>query len=197
VPPPVASPTSQEEQPTEPEVPTPTQPNVTPEPAPVPPSAVASTSAPTTPSPTLSPTHSGAYKLADGLVYRALQYCPGMQNFDDSATPQGQIFQKIVNEVVEQTVTDPGGFIIYPLDFGYDYLREKYALEMLYQATNGGEWIDNNLWSTESDPCTGWNGITNCTTRREGSCGITHINLSKCPYFVSDGTGAFMFGWIS
>lgn len=129
------------------------------------------------PSPTVSPTHSMSHKLASSFVTNALNSCVNADLLEDPTTPQGRIFQKLVLELFEQTTVDANGFIYYPLKFGDAFIKEKFALGMLYEATNGDEWDNNMNWETENDPCAGWNGVQNCRPRREGSCGIIEIDL--------------------
>ena len=96
------------------------------------------------------------------------------------STPQGQTFIKLVEELFSRMNTASTGFINFPLDVGMDYLQEKYALEMLYRATEGEGWWSQANWMSETDPCEGWHGIGDCRERNEGSCGVLHINLSTC-----------------
>lgn len=144
-----------------------------------PPTASPSTAAPSTPFPTNAPTHSGEYMLADGFVFSALRKCAPTNKLENPSTLEGKVYEKIVLELRHLLFTSEDGFVNYPLHFGVDYIKEKYALEMLYEATNGDQWTDNTGWMVESDPCSGWHGIVNCRTRREGSCGVVHINLSE------------------
>jgi len=138
---------------------------------------------PTKQIPSAEPTYSTKYKLADGFVLSALQLCPDIDNLEDVTKPQGAIYKQLVSELYERTTVGVDGFIYYPLDFGVEYLKEKFALEMLYEATNGDKWTVNTYWNTDTDPCSGWYGISTCTERIEGSCGVTHIDLSKCLLF--------------
>lgn len=136
------------------------------------------------PSSTASPTHSVAYKLATSFVTDALKNCADAELFQDLTSPQGQIFQKLALELFEETTVDTDGFIYYPLNFGDAFIQEKFALKMLYEATNGNDWDNNMNWKTENDPCAGWYGVQNCRPRREGSCGVIEIDLgtstSRC-----------------
>lgn len=129
------------------------------------------------PSPSETPTYSISYKLANSFVTSALNSCADADLFEDPATVQGKIFQKLVLELFEETTVDVEGYIYYPLSFGDAYIKEKFALEMLYVATNGDSWDNSIYWKTEDDPCAGWNGVQNCRTRREGSCGVIEIDL--------------------
>lgn len=158
-------------------------------PAPIPSSPVTPAPIPASPSPgsevsapNASPTNSesSAYTLAESFVYSALTSCPGTWNFESPTSIQGQVYEKLVAELYERmSVGDEDGFINFPLYMGVDYLKEKYALEVLYLATSGDAWTSNNQWNTASDPCSGWFGINSCRERKEGSCAITAINLGK------------------
>jgi hypothetical protein len=142
------------------------------------------------PSPAPSPQliQSTAYILAQGFVTSALKTCPGSTSFEDKSSAQGQAFDKIAKELLANVVVGSDGFVNFPLEFGSGYIREKYALEMLYLATNGDTWLSSTDWLSDSDPCVGWYGIASCQTRNEGSCAVLQVNLGKSmcwlPYCV-------------
>ena len=131
------------------------------------------------PASSAAPTHSQSYVLAQSFVSMALGSCPGAVHFNDPDSTEKQTFDKLVGELVDRMSTDDGGFINFPLEIGIDYLKEKYALEMFYQSTNGESWFSNDSWMNDSDPCEGWHGITSCRERKEGSCGVEQINLGE------------------
>jgi hypothetical protein len=65
----------------------------------------------------------------------------------------------------------PFGAILY-----YPKTTKKQALRLLYQATNGDDWINNDNWLTNNDPCDPnepWYGIT-CMNGE-----VTEIRIGK------------------
>jgi hypothetical protein len=129
---------------------------------------------------TASPTQLVPYELATKFVTNALSACTDVSLLQDTTFPQGRIFEKLVLDLFEETTVDAEGFVYYPLDYGDAFIKEKFGLEMLYEATNGDGWNNNINWKTENDPCAGWNGVQNCRPRREGSCGVVEIDLGMC-----------------
>ncbi|GAX23715.1 hypothetical protein FisN_12Hh292 [Fistulifera solaris] len=127
---------------------------------------------------TASPTQLAPYDLATKFVTNALSACADSSLLQDKTFPQGRIFEKLVLELLEEITVDADGFVYYPLDYGDAFIKEKFGLEMLYEATNGDTWNNNINWKTENDPCAGWNGVQNCRPRREGSCGVVEIDLA-------------------
>ncbi|GAX15012.1 hypothetical protein FisN_12Lh292 [Fistulifera solaris] len=128
---------------------------------------------------TVSPTQLAPYELATRFVTNALSACADASLLQDTTFPQGRIFEKLVLELLEETTVDADGFVYYPLDYGDAFIKEKFGLEMLYEATNGDAWNNNINWKTENDPCAGWNGVQNCRPRREGSCGVVEVDLAS------------------
>lgn len=121
---------------------------------------------------TNAPTEDTGYEQAETLVKNALDECQGGKSFSDPSTAVGQVFQSLVQEVYDGR---SGG--VFDEVHGEDYLRERYALEMLYRSTGGKDWNQNSGW-LNGDPCT-WSGVE-CNTRQAGSCAVTELNLSKC-----------------
>jgi hypothetical protein len=88
-------------------------------------------------------------------------------------TPQNQAFVVLSTTNPELNPSDPTDQI---------EITRKYALNTLYFATDGTNWIDNNLWATADPPCGGdatntWFGLI-CDTS-----GLVHILLGKNDLF--------------
>jgi hypothetical protein len=136
-------------------------------------------------SPAQSPTVDANYLLSQNHVYSALSPCQSSSSLVEPATPQGRIFASLVQEVYSSAIrNDTTGEISLNGDSsGTDYLREKYALEMLYTSTNGDGWTSSSGWMKPSDPCT-WFGVQCPTARIGGACAVTNLQLGKVAFFM-------------
>jgi large-conductance mechanosensitive channel len=132
-------------------------------------------------SPVFAPTDdpsSTDLRLAQGYVYSALRTCSDDATLFEPGTASGNIFASLVNEVVGGIGKDGNGHSTFDLGHSYLYLREKYALGMLYKATNGEHWIRNQNWLSNTDPCDSWSGVS-CSTRKNGTCAVRGLALGK------------------
>lgn len=132
--------------------------------------------------PSPSPVQDTTQAQAETLVALAIKDCPGPDLYFDDASPQGQVFQEIVGEVVSKASRDSAtGKVSLNKLHGMDYLQEKYALGMLYFTTGGhnGTWKVDDQWMTETDPCDGWKGVVCNEPRSGGTCAVTGLELGK------------------
>ena len=132
---------------------------------------------------TVAPTLEDTTRVqAETLVALAIGECPGPESFFDEATPQGQVFQAIIDEVVSKASFDSStGEVTFDPLHGFDYLQEKFALGMLFFATGGhdGVWDADDQWMTDTDPCDGWTGVVCDAPRIGGTCAVTGLELGK------------------
>ena len=140
---------------------------------------------PPTPAPTFEDT---TRQQAETLVVLALDGCPGDRTgLLDATTPQNQVFEALVDEVVSQASFDARtGIVTWDERHagGVEYLREKFALDMLYQATVGDSWTVHEQWMGPTDPCDGWTGVVcgdevEAVPRVGGTCAVTSLELGK------------------
>lgn len=133
--------------------------------------------------PTDAPTFADTTRVqAETLVVLAIGDCPGPGSYFQETTPQAQVFQALVDEVATKATFDPTtGDVTFDELHGIDYLREKYALGMLYFATEGyaDSWQVDDHWMTDTDPCGTWTGVTCDPPRSGGSCAVTSLELSE------------------
>jgi hypothetical protein len=138
------------------------------------------------PEPTTSPT-STSEVLAVFYLKSILSSCTQEYILLDETTLQGQVFRQLVEEEVATATVAGGGQIFFDIKRGPDFILERYALMMLFLSTNGQDWLDTARWmNADSDVCD-WFGVVNCSQRKEGSCAVLNINLSK---FSSSGLGS-------
>jgi len=119
---------------------------------------------------------------AETLVAIAISDCPSnsIRPFTVENTPQSDVFRMIVEEVVSQATVDPTtGNVLFDDKHGIDYLKEKYALGLLYYATEGQSWNNNKQWMSMTDPCDGWTGVVCNKPRIQGTCAISSLELGK------------------
>jgi len=135
------------------------------------------------PDPTDAPTFADTTRIqAETLVALAIGDCPGSGSYSEETTPQGQVFQALIDEVEAKATFDPTtGDVTFDELHGIDYLREKYALGMLYFATEGNadSWQVDDQWMTGTDPCESWTGIVCDSPRSGGSCAVTSLELGE------------------
>lgn len=128
-------------------------------------------------SPSSAPSVDMKYRKSQTYVFNAVNQCSGVKTFFDSNTPQGQAFQLLVEEVYEKAILDvTTGTVTFDSMHSGIYLREKYALEMLYVSLSGDTWIRKSNWMTPSDPC-GWQGLSCASGRSGSSCAVTNLSL--------------------
>ena len=128
-------------------------------------------------SPTSAPTQDAKNILSESYVYNAINQCQGTGSFYDAASPQGEVFQLLINEVYDKAVVDSTGAIAFDELHTTEYLLEKYALSVLYITTNGDSWSRNDNWMSTSDPCVDWEGIDCQKNRAVSSCAVTGLTL--------------------
>lgn len=118
--------------------------------------------------------------MAETHVLNALNQCPGIREaLLDPETPQGRIYGLLVQEVFDGAKIDNFGMVGFADLHGEEFLKERYALEMLYDSTNGENWTRKGGWeigSTASDPCS-WFGVTCESSRILGTCAVTGVDL--------------------
>lgn len=93
-------------------------------------------------------------------------------------TPQGQALMELAAEVEAsgETLTD-------------HRVKQRYALMVLYLATNPGGWGTKSGWKDfDADECS-WYGISTCVLLDDGSSAVTDITLSK---FLIIGHGSIL-----
>jgi hypothetical protein len=97
----------------------------------------------------------------------------------DKSTLQGQVFQQLLDEEVAAAEVEDGDQIFFDINRGPDFIRERYALLMLYLSTNGQGWQNVAGWMDPDTDVCDWFGVLNCRQRIEGSCAVLNLNLSK------------------
>jgi hypothetical protein len=100
---------------------------------------------------TLSPTFSPLVQTQQ-YVQSVLSTCPGQHTFQDESTDVGYIYKLLVDDVYQKY----GGQNPYTLADAY--IREKFALQMIYIRMGGYQWNNRQNWMITPDPCT-WYGI--------------------------------------
>ena len=164
-------------------------PTVTPTASPSASPSITPTSSPSKqPEPTSFPT-STSELLAVFYLKGILSSCTQEYILLDETTLQGQVFRQLVEEEIATATVADGGQIFFDINRGPDFILERYALMMLFLSTNGQDWLNAGGWmDPDSDVCS-WFGVLNCSQRREGSCAVLNINLSK---FSSSGVGSLL-----
>eukprot|EP00980_Cylindrotheca_fusiformis_P015776 scaffold4586_cov133-Cylindrotheca_fusiformis.AAC.3 len=97
-------------------------------------------------SPTMSPTFRSDVEFLEDLFIAI----SGSDAFENASTPQARAFESILNE------TESGAYGA--REVTEQYLKERYALRVLYYSTHGEGWADNNFTST-LETCTWMDGI--------------------------------------
>jgi hypothetical protein len=124
-----------------------------------------------------APSQDAKYLMSENYVYEALRQCQGTGTFFDEATAQGRVFRSLVDEVYNGTTMDATGAIAFDKLHSKDYLREKFALSILFVSTNGNSWIFKQNWLSTSDPCVDWSGVVCANGRVLSSCAVTGLEL--------------------
>jgi hypothetical protein len=124
-----------------------------------------------------APSQDAKYLMSENYVYEALRQCQGTGTFFDEATAQGLVFLSLVDEVYNGTTMDATGAIAFDKLHSQDYLREKFALSILYASTNGNSWTFKQNWLSASDPCVDWSGVVCANGRVLSSCAVTGLEL--------------------
>jgi hypothetical protein len=131
----------------------------------------------TIPPTTLAPTLS-RLEQTQQYVLAVLNTCPGEQKtFTDETTDVGYVYKYLVDDVY-QNYNASSSF-----EMADAYIREKFALSMLYLKTSGYQWNNHQNWMTTPDPCQ-WYGIQCSNNNNDASssfppqqCSVTGIQL--------------------
>jgi hypothetical protein len=134
-----------------------------------------------------APSQDAKYLMSENYVYEALRQCQGTGTFFDEATTQGLVFLSLVDEVYNGTTMDATGAIAFDKLHSKDYLREKFALSILYTSTNGNSWFFKHNWLSASDPCVDWSGVICADGRVLSSCAVTGLEL--CTFSAASTNG--------
>jgi len=157
------------------------------------------------PPPTSTPTFEDTTRQqAETLVVLAVDGCPGDRTgLMDATTPQNRVFEALVDEVVSQASFDARtGIVTWDERHagGVEYLREKFALDMLYMTTVGDSWTVHEQWMSSTDPCNGWTGVVcgddeEAVPRVGATCAVTSLELGKFVVVVVVVVFEVWMGW--
>lgn len=121
--------------------------------------------------------------LSENYVFNSIKECPGTSDLFDTTTKEGIVFAALVDEVYSHATTDETtGSVTFNELHGAMYLRERFALEVLYHSTMGDTWLRHDSWMNANDPCDGWSGVECASPRQPPACAVTGIYLgTSCP----------------
>jgi hypothetical protein len=127
---------------------------------------------------TSSPSFSADLKLAQGYVLSALNTHSRNPISFDPETMSGNVFECLVSAVVDQISRDNTRRTTFDALHSHMYLKENYALGMLFKTKIGTDWKRNQSWLSHSDPRNGWKCIS-CSTRKNGTQAMRRLDLGK------------------
>lgn len=118
------------------------------------------------------------------LVWDAIVGCdPNSANdLVNESTRQMEVFTVIVREVEKLITTDERGSQSLDSKVGRDWILEKWALLMLFFATDGEYWDNRSGWYSSTDTCTWYNQAIEaerCLPRQAGGAAVTTLRLGK------------------
>jgi hypothetical protein len=59
-------------------------------------------------------------------------------------------------------------------------IKQRFALMVIYHATDGDNWLWKNGWQDETEDECRWYGVSACRMQPHGSLAVSNISLGKC-----------------
>jgi hypothetical protein len=82
----------------------------------------------------------------------------------DSTTPQGMAFQALLTNELTDAFR----------------IKQRFALMVIYHATDGDNWLWTNGWQNEAEDECRWYGVSACRMQSHGSLAVSKISLGEC-----------------